>query len=1064
LNQDTDGDGVQDGFEYWTFRTSPILADTDGDQISDPDEVIAGNRNPLIADLPSPRISVGNVNLQLDTRFTFTDEAGSEVTEEESSETTLSRSEDETFSTSNEDSTVQTLEASDEIQAGFVEGELQLLYTGSNTRGSEQGNTFTASEESGVSSEETYNSSLTTSTTRDVRESVTREILDAAIKVDVSIENTGSLPFTISSLELSALTQDPRNRRRVIPVASLVPENPDLGSINIGALGDSARGPFVFKTISVFPQQVEELLKSPRGLIVKLANFDITDEMDRNFSFISRDVLDRTAGISFDLGDGRVENYRVATASAHNPANGEPLGISMEYALNGIIGLYNRPTIRDGGNGVVDTIAAGDDIQEFPVDGTVEPGEVIISVGPNGVLDSAGSEQGDDSVVVADYATAPSPANGHQVLTRYRDVETVFTDDPTTPLLDETKRAWGLFSSKALPNVDLDSIVLRAGDQFNFTFVQDQDDDNVWAREEYLHGSSDLLADTDNDGLTDAEEIQEGWTVQVRTSREAVPVYPNPVAADSDRDKLMDILERSCGLDPRQRDTDLDGLTDYEEIYGVIVEDTGERTMTVRDPVTAKTITPVRQYSGIVILDGGNGINDTLTSGDDILVFAGLAGGAILLAGPNGIIDSVANSNPSSDADDFLATPHVIFGDCNLDVGIVGFATDPLDADSDGDTIPDGAELRLGIHPNNALDGQSLIDDDGDGVANQAEINGFDAIVNGVTVPVNSNENVTDTDGDGLSDLLETYLGSNPQERDTDGDGLLDNQEYAGPATCVTNVRGSQASPCTAFEAKLRENHGDYVRDCDQADVCIVDDSIYAGNPGTNLNEADSDYDGVSDLVEWQSPLSVLVDGSTTLLPAPASDPLRANSDTDGWNDGQERNRQSPTNPVLPDTDGDGIEDDDEPGRGQNPNQKDALVRVRYTNIVINGDCDADGLSADPGDFKWSLNINDASRSISQFVNGSAVIAGVLSSDLVLEAGDQVRINGNLREEDEDIAGTLFNDGLFQWDQTLQFPFAWMDGVPYETQPISYNVSGSQSLSCTPFNFWDVGVEIIVNP
>ena len=198
---------------------------------------------------------------------------------------------------------------------------------------------------------------------------MTREVVDAAIKIDVSIENIGSLPFTISNLELSAQTQDPRNRRKVIPIASLVPENPNLDTINIGALGDSVRGPFVFKTISVFPQQVEELMKSPRGLVVKLANFDITDEAGRNIAFTSRDVLDRTAGITFDLGDGRVESYRVATASAHNPSNGSPLGISMAYALNDIIGLEALPTIRDGGNGLVETTARGDDLNVGDTDG-----------------------------------------------------------------------------------------------------------------------------------------------------------------------------------------------------------------------------------------------------------------------------------------------------------------------------------------------------------------------------------------------------------------------------------------------------------------------------------------------------------------------------------------------------------------------------------------------------------------------------------------------------------------------------------------------------------------------
>jgi hypothetical protein len=662
LNQDTDGDGLEDGLEVRNYHTSPILDDTDGDQILDADEVSAGNRNPLVADLPSPRIKVGNVNLQLDTRFTYTDESGNTVTEEKGVENTLSRSENETFSTSNENSTKMTLEFSQEIEAGWGDGSWpggpQFSVTAGSKQGSERGNTFTVGEESGRASEETFNNSLTTSSSRDIRKTVTREVIDAAIKIDLSIENVGNLPFTIRNLELSAQTQNPRNRRLVIPIASLVPENSDLDSINIGALGDSARGPFVFQTVSVFPRQVEELLKSPRGLVVKLANFDITDEAGRNFAFTSRDVLDRTAGISFDLGDGRVESYRVATTSLHEPGTGKPLGITMAYALNNIIGFQGQATIKDGGNGVVDTLAMGDDLQVFGVGMPVTPGAVIITPGPDGTLNTSGLNSGDDIEVEADFETTAKIPTGEKILTRFRDVETGFEDDPTTTVIDETKLFWVLYASKDLPRVDLDKIVLHAGDQFNFTFVQDQDDDGVWAREEFLHGSSDLLVDTDYDGLTDAEEIQEGWLVQVRGSREAQHVYPNPVTDDSDRDLLLDRLEESCGLDPRQRDTDLDGLTDWEELHGMLDRDGGPFPMLIRDAITSAVIAGVPQYSGAVLLDGGDQMVDTVIAGDDVYVYDGTSGGIIATAGPNGAIESAPGG------DDFRGTPHMPYGNC----------------------------------------------------------------------------------------------------------------------------------------------------------------------------------------------------------------------------------------------------------------------------------------------------------------------------------------------------------------------------------------------------------------
>jgi hypothetical protein len=284
------------------------LFDTDGDQLPDFEEVIAGNRNPLISDLPQPRIRIGNVDLQLDVRFAFTDQEGQERTSSESVSTRLVQSEDETYTTSDESSTKSTLEVSStlEVEVSFPKGGGVKSSLGI-TAGMERGSTNTFGTESSESSEEAYEESLSTSETVDISKSVTRTVEGASLKTDITIENVSDIPFTISNIELSVQTQDPRNRRRLIPVASLVPENPSFDSVNIGALGDPGRGPFVFSALadSVFPEQIERLLKSPRGMVVNLANFDITDEAGRNFVFASQDVLDRTAGINIDFGDGR---------------------------------------------------------------------------------------------------------------------------------------------------------------------------------------------------------------------------------------------------------------------------------------------------------------------------------------------------------------------------------------------------------------------------------------------------------------------------------------------------------------------------------------------------------------------------------------------------------------------------------------------------------------------------------------------------------------------------------------------------------------------------------------
>lgn len=1048
-DMDSDSDGVQDGFEFITFRTSPILADTDGDQIPDPVEVSAGNRNPLIADLPSPRITVGNVNLALDTRFKYTNEEGELVTENKTVETTLSRGVNDKSSSSNENSTKNTVEASQGLEVGYNSGGgdgaqfpgVTVKASISSKQGSEQGSTFTAGQESGRSSEEAYHDSLTTSSARDIRESVSREIVGATVKAFLSIDNVGDIPFTISNLELTAQSQDPNNRRRILPVASLVPENTALGSVNIGALGDPSRGPFVFTTqaSSVFPQQVQELMKNPRGLMVQLANFDITDEQERNFSFTSREVLDRTAGINFDLGDGRVETYRVATASKHDPATGRPLGITMEYALS-IIGLHRFATIRDGGNGIVDTPAAGDDEQAIRLGYSIEPGEVIINVGANGLIDSPPG--GDDMLTLPDYETqlqsnSDSIRDGGNLLAEteavFDDVQIVDVGSPvfsgqviilagpnqildTTPVNDDkvvtalaphhvltrfrdieldvdSKRFWVLFTSKDASAIDLDNYVIRAGEQFNFAYVQDKDDDGVWAREESLHGSSDLLPNTDAciglvenrlvgdncDFLSDQQEIQEGWQVQLKGSPQANKVYPNPNQGDSDRDGLFDDEEKACQIDPRQRDTDLDGLSDWEELHGKLLEGGDVNgNMVSRDP-------------------GNNQITYTITPYDGV-------------------------PDPANTTGRF---PHEAISACSLALAIDGFATDPLDTDTDGDLVDDGLELQLGLNPNDASDGPLFLDDDGDGVPNKIEQEGFSTIVNGQSKTFTSNPNDPDSDDDGLPDLLEHFILSNPLALDTDDDGISDTNEYKnGGEACISQTPGER---CVLFNDLLQNNFPAFVSACEDADVCNNTDienylvNISAKQYGTNLNERDSDFDDLLDLTEINGWL-IKVNNLDELV---YSNPLLANSDSDGWHDGIEFTHS--TNPKNHDTDGDESIDDQEPGLCFNslcrdPTVWDRVIQVEYTELHIIEDCEP---TIAEGDFTWKMCVTQPGSSedclhvqatdFSFNLNHHRSLRGPTRA-FIKGQNESFTLNGFVHENDP---GNVI-DGRLDWSKTFE--------------------------------------------
>lgn len=74
-----------------------------------------------------------------------------------------------------------------------------------------------------------------------------------------------------------------------------------------------------------------------------------------------------------------------------------------------------------------------------------------------------------------------------------------------------------------------------------------------------------LQADTDEDGLSDA--IEAGALVQGSDSPGIYAGFSDPLQVDTDNDQVDDAVEADHGTDPYASDTDQDGLTDYEEIF-----------------------------------------------------------------------------------------------------------------------------------------------------------------------------------------------------------------------------------------------------------------------------------------------------------------------------------------------------------------------------------------------------------------------------------------------------------------------------------------------------------------
>lgn len=362
---------------------------------------------------------------------------------------------------------------------------------------------------------------------------------------------------------------------------------------------------------------------------------------------------------------------------------------------------------------------------------------------------------------------------------------------------------------------------------------------------------------------------------------------------DLDWDGVSNDYELANGMDPRDPDSDDDGLGDWEEIhvYGT-------------DPVSADT-----DSDG---MPDGWEVAHGLDPDDD--------GDAALDLDQDGVSnlgEFEAGSNPTSGDTDGDG-----LGDWSE---IHSHGTDPANTDTDGDGMPDGWEISRGLDPND--DGDAAGDPDQDGLTNLGEFQAGsnpasadsdgDGISDGAEVNTHgTNPNSGDSDGDGAGDWAEIHShGTNPTNPDTDADGMPDGWEighglsptYDGDADDDSDSDG--ISNYDEYQAGTNpgswDSDGDGLGDWDEINV-----------HGTNAAIADTDGDGLSDGVEVNTH---------------GSDPNSSDSDGDWLSDGDEVNVYG-TSPISGDTDGDGRGDSDE------------IFDTVWPTSPTNPDTDGDGL------------------------------------------------------------------------------------------------------------------------
>jgi len=307
---------------------------------------------------------------------------------------------------------------------------------------------------------------------------------------------------------------------------------------------------------------------------------------------------------------------------------------------------------------------------------------------------------------------------------------------------------------------------------------------------------------------------------------------------------------------------------------------------------------------------------------------SGIPDGWLVHYGINPLERNVGLKDPDRDGlTNFQEFSYGISSNWTIADGVYWNGTNPSKADTDGDNLPDGWEVKYGMDPTSADDLDA--DNDHDGIKNKDEYNyskpeGWNEKVNGVWEG-GLNPNSPDSDGDGLLDgynisvntddpvLVKlydyfenysivkiqtgphtyTFLGemgllTDPKNPDTDYDG--GGTKTGIPDGWEIEYGLNPRKPADAFD----DPDGDALRNLDEY------------NAGTNPFNNDTDNDGMFD--GWEVEFG--------LNPMNASD-AKGDLDGDGLTNMEEFKQQNgkykkSTNPLNPDTDNDGLTDYEE--------------------------------------------------------------------------------------------------------------------------------------------------------
>ncbi len=665
-------------------------------------------------------------------------------------------------------------------------------------------------------------------------------------------------------------------------------------------------------------------------------------------------------------------------------------------------GIPNHLDLDSDNDGITDVVETGNGDLDTDNDGDIDADDT-------GFTDNDNDGQSDNTAGTVPENTDGNPNDGPDFLDIDADddgipdnVEAQDTDDYTPPSGDDNNMN-GI--DDAYENGGyIEEPTDTDGDDTPDYLDTDSDNDNVSDMDEAGQGEPTGM-DTDGDGLDDGYDDSddtgmepdvndnldtgaEGTDNDDDPSTDEVDFreimdsdgdgIPDVVDVDDDNDGIADVDENPTGVDP-SADDDMDGVPNYlddDPMDPMVGNDDGE----IEDGFDADGDGVPNHFD----LDADNdGIHDIVESGkedldtdgdgdvdadDDVFADTNMDGQADNSEG-NTPTDTLNDGSPDflnqdSDADG-CSDANEAYNDPNADGGDGGSYSTPEPPLVNPDGTVQGAPYDTGFVEavtiaDTDIDGDGVVgacdlDDDGDGVTDeQEEIDGTDPndpcdlVIANQTLPTEDVFNDADCDNDGLTNE-EEITGvddpmtpadpdgnmTDPLDPDTDGDGVTDGDEA---------IDGTDPNdPCDLIVASQTET------------------------PDDVFNNADCDGDGVPNDIE------INTDNTDPLDPCdynPVNQDITTVSaeynaedcDNDGLNNGEEitgvDDPDTPadpdgnmTDPLDPDTDGDGVNDGDEANDGTDPNDPCDLIVASQTETPDASwgdlDCDNDGLSND---------------------------------------------------------------------------------------------------------------------